>query len=145
MESLLKTLFDSRPRQLIAVQRERRPATKSGARAVEQMNAATVRADYFDWDQRDSVRQLGSISARALRISFVSQTVSLRTLMNELAGSESSLVVRAVEVGPMSKGGVATGAEVGFERPRPLVPQSYSHFTVTVELIERADEAVAGG
>jgi hypothetical protein len=140
MESLLKALFDARPRQLLAVQRERRATT------VEQVNAATVRADTFDWDQRASVRRAGSINARALRISFVSQTASLRTLLNRLAEADLALVVRGVEVAPMTLAvGRVENAELEKNRPRPLVPQSYSRFTITVELIEGADEAFASG
>jgi hypothetical protein len=145
METLLIALFEARPRQLIAVQRERRTGGVARARALESANSATVRADYFDWDARASVRRAGTIDARALRISFVSQTGSLRALLNGLIEFESPLIVRAVEVAPATAFVVNKSTDLELKEATPLVPRSYSRFTVTVELVESAGDGIAGG
>jgi hypothetical protein len=137
METLLVALFEARPKQLIAVQRERRAGGETRSNALDARNTATVRSDYFDWDAHASVRRPNSISARALRISFVSQTGSLRALLTKLIEGESPLVVRAVEVAPATVF-VGKRADRESKDATPLVPRSFSRFTVTVELVESA-------
>lgn len=139
MELLLKAVFAARPHQLLSVQRERRSSPADVATGAGVSARTNVRADYFDWDPRDSIRHAGSIDTVALRISFVGQTVSLRSLLNQLARFEVPLVVRVVDVGLAVKAAERPGEASDSELPKPLVSRSLSRFTVTVEFMEWID------
>jgi hypothetical protein len=136
-EFLLRTLFETHPHQLLAVQRERRPGSGLASVGRDLGRGASASADYFDWDPRASVRLPNIVEVFALRVSFIGQTVSLRILLNDLAAFELPLVVRAVEVEPAPATADERRPTAGeSEIVAPLVPRSLSHFTVTVELIE---------
>lgn len=139
-ESLLNALFHARPQQILAVQRERRVEDAARAASRIPVNSASVGKDYFPWDARVSAGLPGLTVASALRVSFVGQTVSLRTLLGELGKFELPLFVRSVEVEPMAlklEGRKLEG--LGSEASTPLVSQSRSRFAVTVEWIEWTD------
>ena len=138
-ELLLKAVFAARPHQLISVQRERPSVGGDARRESASSSGGYARADYFDWDPRDPNRQAGSIDNLALRVSFVGQTVALRSLLNRLAEFEMPLIVRAVEVAPVARGGERPDEASDLEVPRPLISQSLSRFTITVELMEWID------
>jgi hypothetical protein len=136
-ESLLAVLFRARPHQLLAVQRQKRGGEAARPSVRVQTNSAPVGGDYFVWNSRVFVGLPAETVASALRISFIGQTVSLRTLLNDLAKSELPLFVRAVEVESMAvkpEGRRLEGLRSDTEAP--LVPRSQSRFAVTVEWIE---------
>ncbi len=145
-EYLLGALFEARPQQLLSVQRERRsdPGTRSTGR--NPARAPLVNADYFEWGPHVSARRPNAIEGFAVQVSFIGQTVSLRTLLNQLAEFELPLVVRAVEVErAVAPADERTSGGAGPEVIAPLVPRSLSRFTVIVELIELVDSSRVSG
>jgi len=140
-EHLLEALFAARPRQLLAVQRERprekTERTPAGGAAYLSAGAAP---DFFEIDPRVTARVPGFVEATAFRVSFIGQTAVLRALLNKLAGFELPMVVRAVEVEPAGVAFEERPAAVagGVAALAPLVPRSLSRFTVTVEFIDLA-------
>jgi len=160
-EYLLDALIAAHPVELISLQRER-PLTKAdiaaqasgqGGAAASAAGSQTPSPDLFQIDPRISARVPGFVDATAFRLTFVGETESLRSLLNKLATFELPLVVRGVEVEPMTKSSGSTAAssgnslsnifgsatpEVGAEpaKPKPLVEKVLSKFTVTVELID---------
>lgn len=163
-EYLVEALLDARPSELLSVQRER-PLTKTerdkAAASQSRPAAATPQGalDYFEIDPRISARVPGFVGATAYRLSFLSETATLRTLLNKLATFELPLVVRSVEVEPIVKSTAAaqpvqanslnnifgnlSSAPVPAEpvKPKPLVDSVLSKFTVTVELIDLVVDA----
>lgn len=162
-EYLVEALINARPNELLSLQRER-PLTKAEITALaagqtpsRPVSAGSTpgNADFFDIDPRISARVPGFVGASAFRLTFVSQTESLRILLNKLATFELPLVVRSVEVEPVAKtqgtaaaapantlasifGTAAPAAAATAEpaKPKPLVEKVLSKFTVTVELID---------
>lgn len=162
-EYLLNALIDARPSELVALHRER-PLTKAEQNAVASGQALPTSnqtgsgnnpgsSDFFEIDRRISARVPGFVSATAFRMTFVSETRTLRALLNKLAEFELPLVVRSVEVEPAAKQATTpppppanslssifgpTAPTVPAEPPKakPLVERVLSTFTVTVELID---------
>jgi hypothetical protein len=160
-EYLVEAVLDARPSELLLLQRER-PLTKAEAEALasgqpparQSTQASTqTNTDFFEIDPRISARVPGFVGASAFRLSFIGETATLRTLLNKLASFELPLVVRSVEVEPVSKntastqapaanslssifGTVTTAAPAEPVKPKPLVDKVLSKFTVTVELID---------
>jgi hypothetical protein len=159
-EYLVDALLEARPTELLSLQRER-PLTKAelDAAATGQSRPATASttqgaSDFFEIDPRISARVPGFVGATAFRLTFVSETAALRTLLNKLATFELPLVVRGVEVEPIAKSAAAAqptqantlssifgtvtaaAAPVVPAQPKPLVDKVLSKFTVTVELID---------
>lgn len=149
-EYLLKALFAAQPSELLSLHRERPDRTRPAAGASNQGNN-----DFFEIDPRISARVPGFVDATAFRLTFISETSSLRSLLNKLAEFELPLVVRSVEVEPTATRqaqaatppanalneifGMAIPAEDTPAEPepiRPLVEKILSKFTVTVELID---------
>jgi hypothetical protein len=153
---LLGVLFDARLRELVSVQREpaRIPGTEGRPDVVEisPPNDAT----FFAVDPRVTARVPGFVNSTGFRITFVGQTGALRDFLNRLAAFEQPVIVRSVEIEPMSEPqrsqGSATSAPslaslfgnpstatvgpVTPTGPVPIVSQNLSRFTVTVESIE---------
>jgi len=145
-ESLLLQLFETQPHRLLAVQRERRTAADASLNKPERDRGDPAGRDYFDWDPRESVRLPNAVNTFAIRVSFVSQTLSLRLLLNQLAASELPFVVRNVEVAPAERAQVSLSAgQIDPAGIAPLVGRSLSRFTVTVELIELVESPGLGG
>jgi len=164
-EYLIDALFEAHPSELVSVMRER-PLTKAALAAIaagQPLPAATSSApvsssatdtDFFDIDSRISARVPGFVGASAFRLTFISETETLRVLLNRLATFELPLVVRSVEVEPVPKlasaataapanslssiFGTAPSASATPEPApaKPLVEKVLSKFTVTVELID---------
>jgi hypothetical protein len=165
-EYLINTLIEAKPSELVSFHRER-PLTKaeqqtiaSGGQIAPAPNSSggsggnnPANSDFFDIDRRISARVPGFVGATAFRLTFISGTDSLRTLLNKLASFELPLVVRSVEVEPMPKaatstpapqantlssifGTAAPAAPAQPAPPKPLVEKVLSKFTVTVELID---------
>lgn len=163
-EYLINALIDSHPNELLSLQRER-PLTKSEQDAVAAgqplpstahssgASSAQGNTDFFEIDSRISARVPGFVGATAFRLTFISETAALRTLLNKLATFELPLVVRGVEVEPMLKsqtasatpqantlssifGTVTPAANAEPPKPKPLVDKVLSKFTVTIEFID---------
>lgn len=159
-EYLIDALLDARPTELVSLHRER-PLTKAeqdalaaGQKLPTQSSTTTQGAtDFFEIDPRISARVPGFVGATAFRLTFISETSALRSLLNKLATFELPLVVRGVEVEPVAKASSAAPAPqantlssifgtvtptVPAEpaKPKPLVEKVLSQFTVTVELID---------
>lgn len=163
-EYLIDALFEAQPAELVSVMRER-PLTKAAQAAIaagQPLPAAPASTnssnsptenDFFDIDPRISARVPGFVGASAFRLTFISETETLRVLLNKLATFELPLVVRSVEVEPMPKAAAATattqantlssifGTAPSTTAPeaapaKPLVEKVLSKFTVTVELID---------
>ncbi len=132
---LLESLFEARPRSLLAVQRERmltktereaRDTAVQAAKAAAEANGgppepvpdATFSStpdgpDFFAMDPRASARVPGHLETTAFRLVFTGQTAVLRTFLNKLASFELPVLVREVEVGPATEddAGPAPAAE----------------------------------
>jgi hypothetical protein len=164
VEYLVDALIEAKPSELLAVNRER-PLTKAALAAIAAGQPAPqsttgaaaannpANKDFFDIDPRISARVPGFVGASAFRLTFISETESLRVLLNKLAGFELPLVVRSVEVEPMPKtqsstapaqsnslssifGNTTPSIPAALPEPKPLVEKVLSKFTVTVELID---------
>ncbi|CAM3109232.1 Amuc_1100 family pilus-like protein [Rariglobus hedericola] len=163
IEYLVDALIEATPSELLAVNRER-PLTKAALAAIaagqpapqssaSAANSNSTNNDFFDIDPRISARVPGFVGASAFRLTFVSETESLRVLLNKLASFELPLVVRSVEVEPMPKsqssaapvqsnslssifGNAPSSTPAAAPEPKPLVEKVLSKFTVTVELID---------
>jgi hypothetical protein len=124
-------------------------------------SAAQLSPDYFDLDARLSARAPGLVEVSAFRLIFTGQTAALRALLNQLAGFELPVIVRAVEVEPAAgEDLVAAGEEppaatappgppasIVLTAPAakpaaktpsaiaPIVARSVSKFTVTLEFV----------
>lgn len=161
-EYLIDGLFESRPVELLSLHREP-PVTKAEQEAIASGRAPSTPArsstgnsggntDFFEIDPRISARVPGFVGATAFRLTFISETKSLRSFLNKLATFELPLVVRSVEVEPVAQSQSAPPPEAaslasifGTAAPapdaapvvqKPLVEKVLSKFTVTVELID---------
>ena len=182
---LVDALIGARPRAILAVQREKPltaeerkaraealalaaadPAAAAAAAAVAPEKAATISPDYFDLDPRLGARASDYVEISAFRLVFTGQTSALRALLNQLAGFELPVIVRAVEVEPATGEDLLGPPEETASTPAapapasvvltakapvaakpatiaPIVPKSLSKFTVTVEFVELAPPAPA--
>ena len=139
---LMEALLEARPRMLAGVQRER-PLTaaqreqrnqpeQSGAPAA---NPAGAAGDFFDYAAANSLRVPGRVESEAFRLEFTGQTPALRAFLNSLAALPLPVIVRRVEVEPLTMEFAAAAAlEAG--APVPLVTQNLSKFAVIVECVE---------
>ena len=157
-EYLMGALIEAKPTELVALQREL-PLAKADQAAAKSATPGTRGAapvanpDLFEIDPRITARVPGFVDASAFRLSFIGETTALRSLLNKLATFELPLVVRSVEVDPISKplvtekvapantlssifGTTAAAATAEPVKPKPLVEKVLSKFTVTVELID---------
>jgi hypothetical protein len=116
-EYLLDTLIDAKPKQIVALQRER-PLTQeqakqlaesiaNGTAQIEQSAAVpgvgNDLGDFFVIDPRISSRVPNFLDTSAFRLTFIGYSESLRNLLNQLAQFDLPVVVRAVEVESLVK------------------------------------------
>ena len=134
-EYLVDALLAARPRALLAVQRERpltaeeiklraealaaAAADPAAAPPASTEGAAQLSPDYFDLDARLSARAPGLVEVSAFRLTFTGQTAALRALLNQLAGFDLPVIVRAVEVEPATGEDLLATVE---ETPTPAAP-----------------------
>jgi hypothetical protein len=136
---LLESLFAAQPQGLLCIQHE--PAvTETGRNGPGTAAGDPPGADCFRIDPQLSLRVPGRIRGEAYHLEFIGQTATLRTFLNALAAFQLPLVVRGVEVVPLTK--ELTGASpAGNGSKVPVNGQSLSKFSVVVELIELAPSA----
>ena len=158
-EYLMGAMIEAKPNELVAFQREQPAAFSSPVAAktsasVARGSATTTTTDLFEIDPRITARVPGFVDASAFRLTFIGETACLRSLLNKLATFELPLVVRGVEVDPLSNKsdqapekaaptntlssffGIIPSATPEIVKPKPLVEKVLSKFTVTVELID---------
>ena len=146
---LVEALIESRPRALLAVQREHpltaaqharrnQPAQPGAATPAAPAGPSGAPADFFDFEGQMSVRVPGRVDSDAFRLEFTGQTPALRAFLNSLAAFRLPVIVRSVEVEPLTAEAPpvdpaapppAAGA------PVPLVSQNLSRFAVVVEFV----------
>lgn len=136
VQILIETLWESAPATLLAVRRER---PKIDPTRDQQSRPQ----DFFQIPDSLSLRQDGKVVTEAFRVEFTGQTMVLRGFLSKLAGSDQPFVVRSVEVEPvvMVSATEAKGAGTSVTAQEVLARQHDSRFTVTLELILRADTA----
>ncbi len=154
MQHVLEALLESQPRTLLAVKRELPPTKRERAErhaalaAVARGEAAPESTvvvpveeaegpDLFTIDPRMSVRAPGFLDASALRVTFVGQTQALRGFLNRLAGFELPVLVREVEVEPVS------GDEVASETTADLTPEAAPPASIVLSVAPAAATAQA--
>ena len=77
----------------------------------------------------------GRVESEAFRLEFTGQTAVLRAFLNSLAALPRPVIVRRVEVEPLTaESGASTAPVAG--APVPLVAQNLSKFAVVVECVE---------
>jgi hypothetical protein len=158
-EYLLGALLEAKPNELVAFQREQpgafsHPVATKAPASVSRGSATNTNPDLFEIDPRITARVAGFVDASAFRLTFIGETACLRSLLNKLATFELPLVVRGVEVDPLSNKsdpasakvapantlssifGIIPSATPEIVKPKPLVEKVLSKFTVTVELID---------
>lgn len=163
VQHLVENLLEARPRELLAVQRERpltagqrqmrstpSPAGKTAAADTPPPRAGEVAADFFAPDPQLILRAPGLYDGEALRVEFTGQTGTLRAFLNTLANFQLPLLVRSVEVQPLSIGAATPPEEMAAApgrstAPVPLVTQNLSKFAVIVEFIELPPPSAAPG
>ena len=122
---LLEPLFESRPRALLRVRRQ----SPSGAGAAGRAGGE----DFFTMEPGLSVRRPGLIETEAVRLEFTGQTSTLRAFLGRLAHLRHPAVVRVVDVEPMPPAGSMRPPPI--DAPVPVVQQTLSKYTVTVEFV----------
>lgn len=152
VQYLLETLFEARPRALVAVQRERpltstqREARRSGQPTASGVAGAPAPAavpraggqagDFFTLDARLRLSAPGLVEGVGYRLEFTGQTQTLRNFLNSLQGYRLPLFVRSIEVEPMPAAAGAGDEAAGPNAPVPLVTNNFSKFAVTLECVE---------
>jgi hypothetical protein len=126
---VLHALVEARPRQLLAVRRERPVVGTTGAAKPD-----GAHPDYFSPIGKSEIAADGVIGTRAVQIEFSGRTAVLRDLLNRVAEMPLPVLVRGVEVEPMEKEQPrerrADGASV------PVVLPGDSRFLVTLDVVE---------
>lgn len=145
VQHLLETLFEARPRALVAIQRERpltaaqREARRTGEASAAPSAGRTsgAAADFFSLDPRLRLNAPGLADGSGYRVEFTGQTQTLRTFLNSLQAYRLPLIVRSVEVEPLPVPASVPDAEVPAPNaPVPLVTNNLSKFAVTLECVE---------
>ncbi len=147
LQFLLETLFEARPRAFLAGQRERplaaaqqtllgEPAApgKNGSRPA---GADGHAGDFFIFEGKSSLRVPGQWDSEAFRLEFSGRTPALRSFLSALASCGLPLIVRSVEVEPLSDGGPSSvdPSPSAAGAPVQLVAQHESRFAVVVEIV----------
>ncbi len=153
------------PEEASSVQEEKKNTSRFATKRTSTKRKATTQ-DTFAIDSLVSARVDGSINTVAFKFEFRSKTDVLRNFLNSLKDFDLMLVVRSVEVSAgmpivVPEAEVNEGAaHSADDKAKPLSPEelalkqmdktnlpvindSISKFTVTIEYIELSDEPVA--
>jgi hypothetical protein len=144
VQSLVEALIEARPRSVLGVRRERPMTAAQRGRLPSGIPPDTSGGhaeDFFDLPPSLSVRVPGLVDSDAFRLEFTGQTAALRAFLNTLAALRLPVIVRSVEVEPLSGENdplrpIALPSSP--DLPVPLVAQNLSRFGVTVEVIQLA-------
>jgi hypothetical protein len=154
-EQLLQDLFAAQPRQFIGIQRERPAVPRTSASSSARANGVgggglpILAADYFVAPWSDD-RKAVVANAFAYRIEFVGTTATLRNYLNTVVCGSGLVLVRSVEVQPVSDGELARDASPETRAARmvsvttrekdaesvPVIARLFSKFTVVVQCAE---------
>lgn len=164
---LMGVVLAAKPREFLSLQRER-PLTAAQrqqmaeGQSVGGGQSGAEGGDYFVIDPRTSARVPGFVDTIPFRFAFVGTTNSLRSVLNQLAQFELPVVVRSVEVEPLTRTesrstsrpaasnpfaffGAETTAAPAAEAERPIVEQTDSRFVVTVEFVSLVEKPSEDG
>ncbi len=142
LQWLVESLLESRPRALLAVQRQQ-PLT-APQRAGREAASVIDGPDYFAPDPRLSLRVPGLVEGEAFRLEFTGQTAALRAFLAAVSSFKLLVVVRSIEVEPLAEAAEAgpnpsAGLPVvpgAAPAPVPIIRQTLSKFAVTLECVE---------
>ncbi len=145
-QRLVEALIESRPHSLLAVRRERPqlPAQRGQPEAAGMPPGNGLPADYFEFKRRALRDASGRLDGDAFQLEFTGQTRTLRTFLSTLAAGQPLVIVRSVDVEPVSAVAATTqGTDharpaSGVSAPTPLVAQNPSKFTIVVEVVRPA-------
>lgn len=148
LQYLVETLLEARPRALLAVQRERpltaaqrlrrRQPVPGGREGARQAVTGGQPEDFFDFDDKASLRVPGQMDTEAFRLEFLGQTATVRNFLNSLASFSLPVIVRNLEAEPLSgerHPAVAALSPATDESVKVVAPAE-SRFTVVVEFVE---------
>jgi hypothetical protein len=153
-QEVIVALLESHPRALLAVQRERPlaavqragrpPMVPADGRAPA--TAGDRQQDYFDLDERLSLRLSGRWESEAFRYVFTGQTPVLRAFLNRLAAFGPLAIVRSVEAEPVQADPAPPDPAdrlTAAGSPAPLVSRNLTQFSVVVECLQPVVSAEA--
>ncbi len=151
----LAALWRVKPEELLLVKRENPVLKLALSESGGMASARAARADeWLEWPSGRSLSRAGIMDALALRLSWVGHTATLRAWLGELKRSPVPLVVRQIEVEPLTDGGRPAGgrrsladlfrdesvalpeAEEGQTTIVPLIDENRSVFHVTLEYLD---------
>lgn len=150
LERLLDSVWKAGPISLTRVQREV-PQVPGGESNVARRSGR--QNDYLDTTTLRKLRREGVVDTLTFRIGFVGKTNTLRRYLTNLDETDLALVVRGIEVEPVSGdggsiGGVRSladlfrddeGAALGDENDSaavPIIESNESEFLVTIEYLD---------
>ena len=165
---LMGVVLAAKPREFLSLQRERPLTAAQRQQMVEGQSvggggqSGAEGGDYFVIDPRTSARVPGFVDTIPFRFAFVGTTNSLRSVLNQLAQFELPVVVRSVEVEPLTRTesrstsrpaannpfasfGDSSPAAPATEAERPIVEQTDSRFVVTVEFVSLVEKPSEDG
>ena len=151
MERLLDSLWVARPLRLTRSQREM-PRLADGE--PNQRRISSRNNDYVEVASARTLKRDGVVDTLTFRIGFVGKTHTLRRFLRSLAEQDVALVVRGIEVEPITADGRSTGgvrsladlfrddevtAEGAAATPAtavPIIRANESEFSVTVDYLD---------
>jgi hypothetical protein len=150
MQRLLETLWQARPLRLTRTQRETPLLADDAGNRVRRSGRNN---DYLDEAGLRKMRREGIVDTLTFRIGFVGKTNTLRRYLRGLTALDLALVVRGIEVEPVSGSGRANGGlrtladlfrddegepsgAIDGGDAVPIIEANESEFLVTVEYLD---------
>jgi len=147
---LLDSVWQARPVSLTRIQREVSPVPGNESNRERRGGR---QHDYLDTASLRKLRQEGVVDTLTFRIGFVGKTSTLRRYLKHLGESDVAVVVRGLEVEPVTGEGGAMGGvrsladlfrdEEGIEPGQksesaavPIIESNESEFLVTIEYLD---------
>jgi hypothetical protein len=128
---LMEIMLAVRPIAFLGIKRAKAESIPGG-----KMSSASD--DYFIMPQPVSIVRSGLIDADAFRLQFSGHTAELRAVLNRLVAGERPLIVRAVEIEPVSR---EPGASHAAKSDHVIIEPNASKFTLTLEIPRVADKS----